>query len=110
MRGYIYFLQMDLVKHGCHQGPVKVGFSKKPDDRFDDISSHLPFNINMLLVIRGTIKEEKRIHKAFIRHLMRHEWYYPTQELMSFIEHLRAIQNTLDPENLPIPQRTIFRS
>ncbi len=75
----IYFLQ------GKDTRRIKIGYTDKPiTKRWDqlDVSSE---ELELLLLIKGTQKEENKIHRRF-KHL-RHkgEWFDESKELLDFI-------------------------
>ncbi|APL94105.1 hypothetical protein AI27_06475 [Sphingomonas sp. BHC-A] len=75
----VYFLQ-----HGA-SGPVKVGYSKRPEKRIATIATSCPDPIVVLAVIDGSHALEQRIHRAFRAHRYRGEWLRPTDEVISFV-------------------------
>lgn len=77
MTGYVYFLECGDF--------VKIGFSKKPDDRFHSLKVSLPFKIKYVRQISGNIRDEKKLHLRFKKWHVKGEWFKKCDEINSVI-------------------------
>jgi hypothetical protein len=103
-KGFIYFLQLKMGRK--QPGPIKIGFSKKPNERFRVMHHNLPFDIKVLLVIPSTLLQEKLLHKILRPHRLKGEWYKPTSEILALVGYLISIGHTLGAKaarELPTP-------
>jgi len=69
--GYIYFLQIKETNK------YKIGVSKDPKRRLADISSSIPFDLNVLAIneINNPYKIEQDIIDEFKNYLIKNEWF-----------------------------------
>jgi hypothetical protein len=74
--GYIYFLRVS--------GSIKIGFSTRPTSRITELKTGLSADYDTAVIVRGTLAQEKFIHKRLAPHRVRGEWYKPSPE----VEHL----------------------
>ncbi len=82
--GYIYFIlaeRYDAVKIGFTRGAIA--------DRLKHYKSATPYDYDLLKLIRGTMWEEKQLHKRFAKYQIRHEWFDYSDELKEYIELLK---------------------
>jgi hypothetical protein len=65
--GYVYFLRM---------GPsVKIGFSKKPWARIADLRTGFSKDFDSIVCVKGTMADERAIHRRFQAHRVTGEWF-----------------------------------
>jgi hypothetical protein len=65
--GYVYFLRM---------GPsVKIGFSKKPWARIADLRTGFSRDFDSIVCVKGTMADERAIHRRFQAHRITGEWF-----------------------------------
>lgn len=80
--GWVYYIRVNDV--------IKIGYAKSVTARM----KHYPPNATLLAVEPGTLELEKRRHDHFHAHLAwGREWFHPTNELLTWIEQLRATFN-----------------
>lgn len=82
-RGFVYF-----VERG---GLIKVGWTGNPARRFGNL---MPDRV--LLVLRGTMQDEHRVHAAFASAHQMGEWFRPTADLLGFIDGLSDTPDAVD--------------
>jgi hypothetical protein len=82
---YIYF-----VKPVGMDGPIKIGCSRAPIERIDNLSRWSPFPLEIIATVRGDLKLERNIHDCFIDKYSHHEWFLPTPELLAGIEAIKG--------------------
>lgn len=84
---------------------IKIGFSRKPEQRLNKIASDSPIPCVLLGYWGGTLSDEGAIHKEF-RHLhARGEWFVGAPELRAFVaEHAqeRVFRNKRDDQRFTI--------
>jgi hypothetical protein len=66
-------------------GFVKVGYSKGPRQRIPALAHQLPFEIETLAIIRGSMRLERAIHRYLRPHRARGEWFRATIPVREFI-------------------------
>jgi hypothetical protein len=79
--GYIYFFVAD-------SGLVKIGFSQDPNRRVKQFGDGA-----LIATIPGYLSTERAVHRRFEHLRCSGEWYEPDQELLDYIEALRAEQD-----------------
>lgn len=68
-----------------NQGPIKIGYSKEPGSRIEQMQTGHPDELYLLCQIPGEKEDEKNIHKCFEYCHLRGEWYSPDPDLLWFI-------------------------
>lgn len=91
--GYIYFLLCD--KHNA----VKIGFTRGLlAKRLKAYKTFIPYDYDILKVIKGTMLEESQLHKRFVKDKIREEWFNYSEELKEFIDNL--VSEDLPPDSI----------
>lgn len=103
--GYVYFIK-------CHaeDQPIKIGWSaKKPQmGRLADLQIASPFELEVIAYIRGTVADERRLHKEFIEHHIRGEWFKKSDQLLNLIEQVGNTQIAPEqPKTVAIREKAI---
>lgn len=81
--GFVYFAQsIDGT------GPIKIGFTKFPDQRIRGLQGQSPVILRFLATIEGTRRQEQELHDRFRKCCHHNEWFNPTQELMEYIDSI----------------------
>lgn len=90
--GVIYFLLSEI------HNAVKIGFTcSNIEERLKDYRNHSPYEYDLLKTIKGTMFQEKQLHKRFVRYKIRGEWFNYSDELKEFIEEI--VSEGLPPQN-----------
>lgn len=76
----IYFVQ------DGEDGPIKIGYSDDVVRRIAELSIGAHRELRVLLVISGEIEQEKQLHDRFSFAHKKGEWFWPVNELLSFID------------------------
>jgi hypothetical protein len=81
----IYFIQQG------YDGPIKIGLSKTPFARINELQPGNPYDLRLLFYYKPdydlTIQQmEHFLHKRFAKYQVNKEWFFPTDEILSFIE------------------------
>jgi hypothetical protein len=78
----VYFMQVEP------EGPIKIGIAVSVQSRLDSIQSASPYPISVIGIIpHGGIKLERELHRQFKDARLRGEWFWPTPELLLWIEN-----------------------
>lgn len=77
MSGFIYAIE-------CGQR-IKIGFSEKPELRFNKIASDAPFPCQMLGYWPGDKSDELDVHAKFNATRVHGEWFAATEALLGFV-------------------------
>ncbi len=80
--GFVYFIQSGPG------GPIKIGFASNPLARLAELQVGNPHPLAMLLLIRGTRRDEYLTAYNFAGRI-RGEWFHPSQEILAYIESMR---------------------
>jgi hypothetical protein len=83
----VYFLRESL------EGPVKVGRSKDPWSRRDQLQTGNPKELRVLGCCFGNPEFENAIHQAFKDAHIRGEWFRSTEDLVSLINEICPFSN-----------------
>lgn len=76
--GFIYFIQ-------AKSGPIKIGYTKNPKTRFDQLVVGHYEDLILRGVLPGTLADEKNLHKSIARSKIRGEWFHPTEEVLAIV-------------------------
>lgn len=67
-------------------GLIKIGFSKMPTQRLKNLQNMSPVPLVLVKLLTGTQSDEAAIHKRFNKYKHHSEWFFPTDEILQFIE------------------------
>lgn len=82
---YIYF-----IRPIGQPGPVKIGCSRAPRRRLEEIARWSPIDLEIVATIPGGHKLEHNLHDCFANDYLRFEWFAASDKLTNLIEDLRA--------------------
>lgn len=68
---------------------VKIGFTTSPVGRIRSIKTATPLPLKILHHQRGTMKQERELHRRFAAIRVRGEWFRKTPELLDYIEEIK---------------------
>ena len=88
--GFIYFVQEKLSKK------IKVGYSKKIEQRLIDLNLSNPNGLEVLCIISGNFEIESAIHHRLRKFNACGEWFYSHDEVYRFIASLKAKKSRYD--------------
>lgn len=91
--GWVYFFQS-----GGEVGPVKVGWSRDPGQRYRDLTVAHPHGLDLVALIPGGPGLEKKLHERFASFRLQREWF-------SF-EVLVELRRMLAAEEIPALEAT----
>ena len=97
---YIYFIQA-----GDEKGPVKIGFSRNPDNRIVGLQISNAQTLTIIGLFYGAIAMEAKLHRKFAKARIRGEWFRPTADLIATAEAMYEMYRT----GLHIPNFEVFR-
>lgn len=81
MTGTVYFLQVG------HDGPIKIGYTKvNVEYRVRAIQKGSPHILRWIGAFPGTRDDEKNAHRLLENSSLRGEWFYPTKEVLAFVQ------------------------
>lgn len=86
-KGFVYFIQ------GECGGGIKIGFSKKPEERLKQLQTGYPDTLKILCLVPGNEQTERIFHKQFDAFRLNGEWYKPNNVLLDSINELNAKYN-----------------
>lgn len=75
--GYIYFLRVEEA--------VKIGYSATPMARASHLRTGLPVPISAFVAIRGSMRDEKRLHNLLKSSRTHGEWFRATQAIVTLM-------------------------
>ena len=78
---YVYFIGNGLNK-------VKIGWSKFPENRMEELQTGSSEKLIMLGYISGTQRDERRLHKLFKKDHYRGEWFYLSANIQKYIKEV----------------------
>jgi hypothetical protein len=85
----VYFIRMGS------DGPIKIGTALDVRKRLAALDCG-PYGLELLGTVPGDQPLEKRIHRALVAHRLRHEWFRPDPEILTFVSLVIT-----DPSLLP---------
>lgn len=87
-KGFVYFFS--------NSKNIKIGYTKnRPESRLKQLNTGSDTQLYMLGYIHGSTELEKSLHKKFGQDRIRQnaEWFYPSQELIDFINENNEIKD-----------------
>lgn len=87
MNTIIYFMQESFTKN------IKIGITKNIKKRKEQIETNNSSNIIVLGHMLGSRKLELKLHEKFKKFNIKLEWFYPTKEILDFINNNCEIIN-----------------
>jgi len=100
MIGFVYFARCVGT-----DGPIKIGFSARPEMRVKSLSRQVRHPVEMILTIPGDVAVEHRVHGHFVDLHLGNEWFSPTEALTDAIGRLRAGDPIASVVDLSAPGR-----
>ena len=82
----VYFIQQE-----CSDGLIKIGYtSRGVKSRVAALSTGIPYKLTVLKTIEGDLRKEAELHTKFKEDRVNpnREWFYPSNELLEFIDSL----------------------
>lgn len=73
-----------LIQAG--DGPIKIGFSEKPEYRLIKMQADCPAPLRIIGLVEGGRDREAELHAKFAVHRQNGEWFAPAQEILDFCE------------------------
>jgi hypothetical protein len=84
---FVYFIRAGET------GPIKIGYTaKSPKRRMGDLQTGSPQPLSLLLVVKGDVAYERKMHLKFQAARSHGEWFRPTRSLIRYIEYRKARQ------------------
>lgn len=71
-------------------GPIKIGFTDDAYRRLSKAQSDSPYELRLLATMPGGPELEAELHARFGEYRIRGEWFWPAQELRSFVDSFGA--------------------
>lgn len=81
--GKVYF-----IKPVGKDGPIKIGCSRDPSTRLDNLMDWSPWPLEIIGTISGTTQDESFLHKCFAEYHSHREWFHSAPELRDEIDRI----------------------
>ena len=78
----VYFVQ-------CDRGPIKIGRARNVVKRHHGLQTASPYPMALLLHVPGGATLEHALHKRFVKHHIRGEWFRPDEEILELVALLK---------------------
>lgn len=98
----IYFVR----QAGDINAPIKIGYSKNPEQRVKDLQTALPYELELIGTMQGGLKREAQLHNDFADTRLKGEWFKATPELKMRIAALGG-NDKIHLENIQVKQATL---
>lgn len=72
-------------------GPVKIGFSLKPDQRLRGLQAGSPLALEIVALMPGTLREEWRVHEDLSDSHSHGEWFRNCRRIEFLIETFAVV-------------------
>lgn len=83
-QGYVYFVE-EKANNGELKA-VKIGFTTNPKARLEALQTGNPNALSYLGVVKGTLSDERRLHRILERYRTRLEWFEPSEAVMYVVK------------------------
>ena len=80
MTSVVYFIST------VSDGPIKIGTTRQMDLRLKAVQAANHEELNLIVALPGSYKQEAMLHRAFCRDHIRGEWFRRTPELLRVID------------------------
>lgn len=80
--GYVYFMQAGDY--------IKIGYSATIHKRVKQLQTGCPYELKLLLALKGTLSTEKAFHKRFQEERYNNEWFNYSFRIREFIESQKS--------------------
>ena len=70
---------------------LKIGFTDNFSSRLKHARTFNPYNLEVVKVIEGTVKEERLLHEQFKKYHHQLEWFLFSDEIKQYIDKQKAI-------------------
>ena len=84
--GFVYFIRAG------DDGAIKIGWSQDVEFRKAQLQTGNALPLKTLAVMAGTLELEKALHLRFAHLRLESEWFRGSQELLTFINGIQAIE------------------
>jgi len=71
-------------------GPIKIGVSANPEERIKPLLSWSPFPLEVVVMVKGGMELEQRLHKCFADCHSHGEWFFPVKRLVEAVDRIAA--------------------
>jgi hypothetical protein len=78
--GWIYFVSCSRLDF-----PVKIGWATDVKLRLQALQCAMPYRVQLLAAMRGTLEDERQLHVAFKATRLEGEWFSRSDQLMALI-------------------------
>jgi hypothetical protein len=68
----------------------KIGWAKYPPDRIKTVAREIRHPVELIARFPGTRLSEHRIHHQFASDRMAGEWFWPSKDILAFVEATRG--------------------
>ena len=93
-RIFLYFIQGEMTRL------IKIGQTcHHPHQKLYEFQNASPDKLRLLKVAHAGKGYEKQLHLQFASNRAHGTWFYPSQELMEFIESLKGLSDFVEPAN-----------
>lgn len=82
-KNVVYFIQIK-------NGPIKIGLTGNVKNRLKSLSCSLPYDLELLHVMPGDEKLEKKLHKKFCKYHIRGEWFECHDGILNYLKKLQS--------------------
>lgn len=86
--GSVYFIRSGL------DGPIKIGRSRRPYARLDDLQATSAERLDLLLILDGGAALERDLHARFAEHRLHGEWFEPAPTLLRYLRDKAVKSNS----------------
>ncbi|MFN3169276.1 MAG: GIY-YIG nuclease family protein [Hyphomicrobiales bacterium] len=88
-KGYVYLIQ------GGDDAQCKVGYSKNPWSRANDLSTGRADKLKVIATVRGDRSDERAVHSALESHKIRGEWFCLTDAVIEVFKSVATVDELL---------------
>lgn len=83
-------------------GPVKIGFSEKPEYRLSKMQADCPHALQLIALVDGDRDREAELHEEFAAHRRAGEWFDPAEAILAFCSEHRPARSSRLTSEFPI--------
>ena len=78
----------------------KIGYSKYPLKRLSEIQTGCPYYLKIILIVKGSMKTERSLHKKYNKYRLSGEWF-------SFVGHLKESIESISKTEVNIAKKML---
>lgn len=87
-----------------HDKYIKIGFTTDIKNRLSTLQTSSPTKLTVIKLTKGTIRQEKELHKRFSNLRTNGEWFELSNDLLTYIASLKDVKLNINNKIIELPK------